>query len=85
MSDRFTFNSQLEHLQMKYAGTGHADTTKFEWMVNQRRDSYSSYIGHTPLNQYFAIAQNLSIGRVRYNMLQDMIQPCGPPPVAKDE
>jgi hypothetical protein len=23
-----SINSQLEHLQMKYVGTGHADTTK---------------------------------------------------------
>lgn len=27
-ADRFNINSQLEHLQSKYIGTGHADTTK---------------------------------------------------------
>lgn len=26
--DRFNINSQLEHLQMKYVGTGHADISK---------------------------------------------------------
>jgi hypothetical protein len=26
--------SQLQHLQMKYVGTGHADTSKHEWLVN---------------------------------------------------
>lgn len=27
-ADRFNINSQLEHLQMKYVGTGHADASK---------------------------------------------------------
>ena len=26
--ERFSVHSQLEHLQAKYVGTGHADTTK---------------------------------------------------------
>ncbi|GKV19072.1 hypothetical protein SLEP1_g29370 [Rubroshorea leprosula] len=29
-SDRFNINSQLEHLQAKYVGTGHADLNRFE-------------------------------------------------------
>ena len=33
----------MEHLQSKYVGTGHADTTKWEWMVNAHRDSYARY------------------------------------------
>jgi splicing factor 3B subunit 5 len=27
-SDRFNINSQLEHLQAKYVGTGHADLNR---------------------------------------------------------
>ncbi|KAG4109368.1 hypothetical protein ERO13_1Z049411v2 [Gossypium hirsutum] len=46
-SDRFNINSQLEHLQAKYVGTGHADLNRFEWAVNIQRDSYASYIGIT--------------------------------------
>ncbi|XP_075129132.1 splicing factor 3B subunit 5-like [Leptodactylus fuscus] len=46
MTDRYTIHSQLEHLQSKCIGTGHADTTKWEWLVNQHRDSYCSYMGH---------------------------------------
>lgn len=76
-SDRFNIQSQTEHMQMKYTGTGHADTTKFEWLVNQHRDSYTSYLGHPSLHHYFAIAQNQSLGRVRYQMLQKMAKPCG--------
>ncbi|KAL6661334.1 hypothetical protein ACP70R_000718 [Stipagrostis hirtigluma subsp. patula] len=69
-SDRFNINSQLEHLQAKYVGTGHADLTRFEWAVNIQRDSYASYIGHYPMLAYFAIAENESIGRERYNFMQ---------------
>ncbi|CAO2172969.1 unnamed protein product [Urochloa humidicola] len=69
-SDRFNINSQLEHLQAKYVGTGHADLTRFEWAVNIQRDSYASYIGHYPMMAYFAIAENESIGRERYNFMQ---------------
>ncbi|CAL5347444.1 unnamed protein product [Camellia sinensis] len=69
-SDRFNINSQLEHLQAKYVGTGHADLNRFEWAVNIQRDSYASYVGHYPMLAYFAIAENESIGRERYNFMQ---------------
>eukprot|EP00976_Prorocentrum_cordatum_P009529 190175-Prorocentrum_minimum.AAC.7 len=68
-SDRFNINSQLEHLQAKYVGTGHADVNRFEWAVNIHRDSYASYVGHHPMLAYFAIAENESIGRVRFTPL----------------
>lgn len=41
-----------------------------EWAVNIQRDSYASYIGHYPMLAYFAIAENESIGRERYNFMQ---------------
>nr|GMD22103.1 Splicing factor 3B subunit 5/RDS3 complex subunit 10 [Ipomoea batatas] len=69
-SDRFNINSQLEHLQARYVGTGHADLTRFEWAVNIQRDSFASYVGHYPMLAYFAIAENESIGRERYNFMQ---------------
>ncbi|PNX83351.1 splicing factor 3B subunit 5 RDS3 complex subunit 10 [Trifolium pratense] len=80
-SDRFNINSQLEHLQAKYVGTGHADMNRFEWAVNIQRDSYAAYIGHYPLLSYFSIAENESIGRQRYTFMQfgtitDFVQPC---------
>ncbi|KAK9282821.1 hypothetical protein L1049_011044 [Liquidambar formosana] len=84
-SDRFNINSQLEHLQAKYVGTGHADLNRFEWAVNIQRDSYASYIGHYPLLAYFAIAENESIGRERYNFMQKMLLPCGLPPEREDD
>ena len=74
---------------------------------NQHRDTVASHIGHYDMMSYFAVAQNDSIGRVRYqllevsvpagaegkcyfintlhNLLQKMLQPCGPPPVRQDD
>jgi len=43
MGERYNIHSQLEHLQSKYIGTGHADTTKWEWLTNQHRDRYKRY------------------------------------------
>ncbi|KAF3776865.1 Uncharacterized protein EJ110_NYTH36528, partial [Nymphaea thermarum] len=59
-SDRFNINSQLEHLQAKYDGTGHADLT----------NNHTSYIGRYPMLAYFSIAENESIGREQYNFMQ---------------
>ena len=83
--DRFKLSSQMEHLQAKYVGTGHADLTKYEWAVNQHRDSYASYIGHYPLLSFFAVAENESVSRVRYNFLEKMARPCGAPPKQVDD
>ena len=84
-SDAKTVYSQQEHLQMKYVGTGHADTTKWEWAVNQHRDTYASYIGHHSLLAYSAVAENESIGRLKYQYLQKMLSPCGKPPKREDD
>jgi len=80
MGDRYNIFSQMEHLQSKYVGTGHADTTKWEWMVNAHRDSYASYIGHPDMLSHIAIAENECRARVQFNMLKKMFHPCGPPP-----
>lgn len=41
-----------------------------EWVVNQHRDSLASYIGHHNLMEFFAIAENESKARVKFNFLQ---------------
>ena len=41
-----------------------------EWVVNQHRDSLASYVGHPNLMEYFAIADNESKARVKFNFLQ---------------
>ncbi|XP_023012495.1 splicing factor 3b subunit 5 [Leptinotarsa decemlineata] len=80
MGDRYNIHSQLEHLQSKYIGTGHSDTTKYEWLVNQHRDSFSSYLGHPDLINFIGICENESKARVKFNLMEKMLQPCGPPP-----
>lgn len=69
-ADRYSFNKSFEHIQNKFVGTGHSDITKFEWATNQHRDTLASHIGHSDMLAYFAVAQNDSIGRVRYGMLE---------------
>ena len=74
-----------EYLIARYTGTGHADTTKYEWACNIQRDTLASCVGHYALTSYIATAENDSHGRVRYQLLQRMREPCGRPPVAQQE
>ena len=46
-----------------------------EWLVNQHRDSFASYIGHPNLVEFFAIAENESKARVKFNFLQVCMAP----------
>lgn len=85
MGERYNIHSQLEHLQSKYMGTGHSDTTKWEWLTNQHRDTLASFIGHYDLLNYLAIVENESKARLKFNYLKRMVQPCGPPPFKPDE
>jgi len=80
MAERFHVLSQLEHLQSKYVGTGHSDMSRWEWVTNHHRDSYASYIGHPDVLSLMAVCENESRARVKFNFLQRMISPCGPPP-----
>jgi splicing factor 3B subunit 5 len=42
-------------------------------------------MGHTDLTNHLAICENESKARVKFNMLEKMLQPCGPPPEKKSE
>ncbi|KAG8761396.1 hypothetical protein FRC14_004801 [Serendipita sp. 396] len=68
----------------RYTGTGHADLTKWEWATHQHRDTLSSVVGHPALTSYLAIADGESIGRIKFEMAEKMLQPCGPPPAKTD-
>merc|ERR1712071_598506 len=80
MADRYNIFSQMEHLHSKYPGCGHADTSRWEWLTNQHRDTYASILGHPDLLNMVAVAENESKARVKFNLMQKMFQPCGPPP-----
>ncbi|RCI09749.1 hypothetical protein L249_3930 [Ophiocordyceps polyrhachis-furcata BCC 54312] len=80
MADKLRTQQELERLQAKYVGTGHPDTTSWEWKTNIQRDTFSSIVGHRPLLTLVALAENEPISKVRTNLIRKMIQPCGPPP-----
>ena len=80
MADKLRTLQNLEALQARYIGTGHADTTKYEWLSNIKRDSCASYIGHNPLLSYMAVGMGESKEKVRTKMLEKMVRGAGNPP-----
>ena len=55
---------------MKNIRSEHISLIHSEWLVNQHRDSYASYIGHHALISYFAVAQNESVARVKFEFVE---------------
>lgn len=53
-----------------------------EFVTNHHRDSIASAVGHYDMLAYLSAGQNEAPGRVRFAMLDRMLQPCGPPPRA---
>lgn len=85
MADKLRTLQQLEALQAKYVGTGHADTTRHEWTNNVVRDSYASYVGHPPLLQYMALGMGEAKDKVRGEMIEKLVKGVGAPPARDDE
>jgi splicing factor 3B subunit 5 len=75
----------MEHLYSKYHGCGHADMTKWEFITGVHRDSYASHVGHFSRIAYMAVAENEPIAKTRFKLIEKMVQPCGPPPIVKDD
>lgn len=71
--DKLRSAQQLEQLEQKYIGTGHADTTKEEWTKNIQRDSCSSYIGHPAMLEYYSVALGIPQQKVKTLFLERMI------------
>lgn len=65
--------NQMDHLYAKTVGTGHADTTKWEFATNIQRDSLASHIGHHSRLSYMASVQNESTAKMRIMMLERMV------------
>ena len=55
------------------------------YLFSMFRDTFSSLMGHYDLTNHLAIAENESKARIKFNMLEKMLQPCGPPPEKKSE
>jgi len=84
MADKLRTLQNLEALQARYIGTGHADTTTYEWTSNIIRDSYASYIGHPPMLQYMAIGMGEPREKVRAAMIEKMVRGAGNPPEVQE-
>ncbi|ODA78666.1 hypothetical protein RJ55_06048 [Drechmeria coniospora] len=85
MADKLRNQQELDRLQAKFLGTGHPDTSSWEWTTNLQRDTYSSVVGHRPMLAYIAVAENEPISKVRAALIRKMVQPSGPPPGPDDD
>lgn len=85
MADKLRTLQQLESLQAKYVGTGHADTTRHEFTNTIVRDSYASYIGHPSLLGYMSLGLGEAKDVVRGQFIEKMVKGVGPPPAREDD
>jgi splicing factor 3B subunit 5 len=65
MADKLRAQQQLEAQQARYVGTGHADTTKFEFASNAYRDTLASLVGHPHLLMQAAVGMGEPREKVR--------------------
>ena len=70
----------MDHLYAKNPGCGNMDTDKWEFQTTVARDTLASNVGHYSRLQYMAVAMNQSVQKTRLQMIERMVQPCGPPP-----
>ncbi len=83
-ANRYDFNKPFSLVQNRQVGTGNPDLSKFEWSVTQQRDTCASAVAHVDMSMYVGTATGESVGRVRYGMMEKMLQPCGRPPVREE-
>jgi splicing factor 3B subunit 5 len=69
-ADKLRTQQELERLQAKHVGTGHPDTTSWEWRTNIFRDTYSSIVGHPPQIAYMALALNEPTTKLRAELIR---------------
>jgi splicing factor 3B subunit 5 len=69
-ADKLRNQQELERLQAKHIGTGHPDTTSWEWRTNIMRDTNSSIVGHRPLLSYIALAEKEPISKLRAQLIR---------------
>lgn len=84
-ADKLRTRQQLEALHNKYVGTGHADTTSFEYRLTSARDTFASFAGHPTLLEYHCLASgDASVEETRIRMLESMVRPIGPAPQVEE-
>ncbi|KAJ7465315.1 splicing factor 3B subunit 5/RDS3 complex subunit 10, partial [Mycena latifolia] len=82
---RYSANTQLEHLHARYTGTAVPDALRSDWVTHQHRDTLASIVGHPTLTSFLTIADSESLGRIKFEITERMLQPCGPPPQKDDD
>lgn len=73
-------HSQSEHLSTKYLGTGPEATRSFQWLLNKHREGLAKYLEQHDQISFFAMAENETKARIRFCILERMLQPAGLPP-----
>lgn len=77
-----TQNPNAEALIRRHVGTGDADTTAHEWLEHQHKDTLALMLDHPDHVAYAAVAENVSMGRMRAMLLSQLAgKPCGVAPV----
>ena len=71
---------RYSELVLRNPGTGHADTTKHDWMTQLHRDGLAETLHHHDQLLHLSVAENVSVSRLRYSLFDKMVEPCGPPP-----
>jgi splicing factor 3B subunit 5 len=69
-ADKLRTQQELERLQAKHVGTGHPDVSAWEWRTNIQRDTFASLVGHPPIINYMATAENEPISTARARLIR---------------
>ena len=69
-----------EQIQLQHEGTGTPDTSKHVWRTNQCQDSLASIILLPGLLTYQSMGLGKPEALVKLQLLEKMVQPCGPAP-----
>uniref|UniRef100_A0A8R1IJR9 Uncharacterized protein n=1 Tax=Caenorhabditis japonica TaxID=281687 RepID=A0A8R1IJR9_CAEJA len=75
--------SILSRLSKRKMSDSDDDTTEHRFSIQPKeahRDTRAFQMSHPGMNTYIAVVENESRARTRFNQINRMIQPCGPPP-----
>eukprot|EP00461_Guttulinopsis_vulgaris_P003500 UN03501 len=75
----FKYKLQIQHEQIdrKNPSAGDSNTTKFQYVQNQHRDTTALFIAHSSMLDTVALSQNVTRRRAQFQMMQSMALPVG--------
>lgn len=76
----FKYKLQIQHEQMdrKNPSAGDVNTTKFQFVQNQHRDTAALFIAHPAMLDTIVLSENCTRRRAQYQMMETMAMPIGP-------